>query len=51
MYRSEYPGTNEVFQSKIDFPKVPIKLWELSKPSGNLTGLCLLIEKARNFRR
>lgn len=50
MYRSEYPGTNDVFQSKIDYPKVPIKLWELSKPSGNLTGLSLLIEKPRFFR-
>lgn len=44
--RSEYPGTNQVFTDKVGYPKVPIKLWELSKPSGNISGLSLLIERS-----
>jgi len=47
VYRSEYPKSSEVFEKRIDYPKIPIKTWEMSKPRAALTCLSLLVKKSK----
>ena len=47
IHRSEFPSSSQVFEGKIDYPKIPIKLWELSKPQASLSCLSLLIHKSK----
>ncbi|CAG2101091.1 unnamed protein product [Medioppia subpectinata] len=49
VHRSEFPNCCELFESKIDFNKIGIKIWELSKPVSNLTSLSILVRKARQI--
>lgn len=50
VHRSEYPVSNQVFQSRVDYSRVSLKLWELSKPQAYLTSLCVLIKKSKTVR-
>ncbi|KAI1300170.1 putative dimethylarginine dimethylaminohydrolase [Halotydeus destructor] len=47
VHRSEYPETSRVYESRIDYPRMATKIWELSKPQANLTCLSILIKKSR----
>lgn len=47
IHRSEFPSCVQIFEEKIDYPKIPIKIWELSKPQASLTCLSLLIRKSK----
>ncbi|XP_015786561.1 N(G),N(G)-dimethylarginine dimethylaminohydrolase 1 [Tetranychus urticae] len=47
LYRSEFPNSCELIEKRIDFPKIPIKLWELSKAQGTLSSLALLVNKPK----
>jgi len=47
IYRSEYPQCTSAFENKIDYNKLGLKIWELSKAQSNLTCLSILIKKTR----
>lgn len=50
IHRSEFPSCTQVYEEKIDYPRIPIKIWELSKPQAALTCLSLLIERSKILR-
>lgn len=47
IHRSEFPSCVKIFEEKIEYPKIPIKIWELSKPQASLTCLSLLIRRSK----
>jgi dimethylargininase len=47
VHRSEFPDSSGIFQGRVDYPRVPLKVWELTKPQANLTSLCLFIRKSK----
>ncbi|XP_054158087.1 N(G),N(G)-dimethylarginine dimethylaminohydrolase 1-like [Oppia nitens] len=49
IYRSEFTNCGNIFEDKIDYNKIGLKIWELSKPGSNLTSLAILVRKARQI--
>ncbi|RWS02358.1 N(G):N(G)-dimethylarginine dimethylaminohydrolase 1-like protein, partial [Dinothrombium tinctorium] len=47
VYRSEFPNSTDVIESRVDYPRKAIKIWELSKPQGSLTCLSILVKKSK----
>lgn len=50
VHRSEFPSSVCVYEDKIDYPRIGLKLWELTKPQASLTCLSILIRKSKTFR-
>lgn len=45
VHRSEYLNCTEIFEKKINYNRVGLKIWELSKTQANLTCLSILVDK------
>ena len=50
IHRSEFPSSVAIYEERLDYPRIPIKLWELAKPQASLSCLSILIRKSRSFR-
>lgn len=47
IHRSEFPSCVQIFEEKIVFPRIPLKIWELSKPQASLSCLSILVRKSK----
>ncbi|KPM06416.1 hypothetical protein QR98_0048910 [Sarcoptes scabiei] len=47
VHRSEFPQSVREFESKVDYKRAEISLFELCKNQSTLSSLCILVKKSR----